>query len=248
MSNRKLLLSYIREGHYAHAGEEEAIEIALQPILKQRSQTMLDIGCGLGGTANYIQNKKWGVVSGIEIDATVLQQAKLFYPTINFYHGDAHHASTILKLHTFDVFYSFNAFFCFTNQFECLQDLVKVSSKNAKLVIFDYSSPSNFTKPGPFLDSEQHSWSSAIFTPINLSSIEVQLANAGWRLLQIINLNKKYQEWYQSLVLKMERKQEELIQRFKVVVFNDLYQGYSLLLDYLDKQQVGGCVVLAEVV
>jgi hypothetical protein len=53
------LLALIRERDYAHAGEEEAIEITLRNHPKRADRLLLDVGCGLGGTANYVQNHGW---------------------------------------------------------------------------------------------------------------------------------------------------------------------------------------------
>ena len=45
----KRILALIRDGDYAHAGEEEAIECALGSIPKDSRDWMLDVGCGRGG-------------------------------------------------------------------------------------------------------------------------------------------------------------------------------------------------------
>ena len=48
----KEILSIIRDGNYAHPGEEEAIELTFQDIPKNSHRQMLDVGCGRGGTAH----------------------------------------------------------------------------------------------------------------------------------------------------------------------------------------------------
>ena len=50
------ILALVRDGDFAHAGEEEAIERALQEVPKDPNQQILDAGCGRGGTAAYMQD------------------------------------------------------------------------------------------------------------------------------------------------------------------------------------------------
>ena len=50
----KLVLALIRGNDYAHAGEEEAIELVLGPLDKSVRTRILDVGCGIGGTARYV--------------------------------------------------------------------------------------------------------------------------------------------------------------------------------------------------
>ena len=47
----KQALALIRGGDYAHAGEEEAIELTLSSVEKNSATQILDAGCGRGGTA-----------------------------------------------------------------------------------------------------------------------------------------------------------------------------------------------------
>ena len=42
------ILSLVREGDYAHPGEEEAILLTLDPLKKDPNRVVLDVGCGLG--------------------------------------------------------------------------------------------------------------------------------------------------------------------------------------------------------
>ena len=63
----KQMLAMMRKGDYAHAGEEEAIDLVMNKIPKDNTRLILDVGCGLGGTAKYIQDHGWGKVTGIDI-------------------------------------------------------------------------------------------------------------------------------------------------------------------------------------
>ena len=80
----KKILSIIRDGDYAHPGEEEAIELLFQHIQKNINRSMLDIGCGRGGTAHYLNANGWGDITGVDIDSDSIQYAKQQYKSLDF--------------------------------------------------------------------------------------------------------------------------------------------------------------------
>lgn len=245
MNNRKLLLAYIRKGDYAHAGESEAIELAMQGVAKDPNQHLLDVGCGLGGTAHYLDKQGWGKVSGIDVDAEVIQYARLHYPHVYFKHTDVVEITKVFTAQKFDIICSFNAFFCFKDQEQSLKAMAVVAKDNAELIIFDYSIPRDYPTVNPFTDSYASALTTKIFTPINLNQIEKQLDRTGWQLKQVIDLSDKYDEWYQRLVTEMNDQRKDLIQLFGEVTFNDLYDGYNRLLELIHQGEVGGTVVHA---
>src|SRR5260370_17274946 len=60
----KGMLALMRDGDYAHAGEEEAIERALRSVQKNSQSWNLDVGCGRGGSAEYLARHGWGNLAG----------------------------------------------------------------------------------------------------------------------------------------------------------------------------------------
>jgi len=111
----KLALALVRGSDYAHAGEEEAIELALGPIAKSPSNRLLDVGCGIGGTARYVTEHGWGQVVGVDIDPDNIAAATARHPDLQFVCSDAAEISRHLT-GPFDVFYVLNAFFLFSDQ------------------------------------------------------------------------------------------------------------------------------------
>lgn len=256
MNNRKLLLAKVRKGNYAHAGEEEAIDLTMNLVEKNPGRLVLDLGCGLGGTANYVQNNNWGKVVGLDVDESVLESAREFYPHIRFELGDATRVDSydFFKNDSFDLFCSFNAFFCFPAQENCLKAIAKIANKNAELLIFDYSArgslQSSFSVDNPlaspFTDHKAGSRSIMQFSPINITSVREMLERCQWELIQIVNLNEKYKQWYQSLIEKMEADQHSLIEEFGKTTFDDLYIGYKKLSELMDRDEIGGCILHAK--
>src|SRR4051794_28000217 len=108
----KRILAAVRGADFAHAGEAEAIELALAPVEKDARRTVLDAGCGRGGTAAYVQHHGWGRVSGFDIDATSIEEALGRYPELDLRVADAASADAAFSV-AFDLLYSFNAFYAF---------------------------------------------------------------------------------------------------------------------------------------
>src|SRR3990167_7710451 len=81
----KNYMSYIRGGDYTHPGEEQAILETLSPFPKDKNRLILDVACGLGGTANFIQKNGWGKVVGFDIEPASIEYAKQNYPGVVFF-------------------------------------------------------------------------------------------------------------------------------------------------------------------
>ena len=77
-----MILSVVRNGDYAHPGEEDSIRLAMEDFPLDRRRKILDVGCGRGGTAYYIQSQGWGRVTCFDIDEVSIEYANLTYPTI----------------------------------------------------------------------------------------------------------------------------------------------------------------------
>ena len=241
--NRKKLLATLRSGDYAHAGEEEAIEIAFERIQKDPKQRLLDVGCGLGGTAEYLRKNKWGIVTGIDIDATMVSYAKTHYPNISVFECDATKIGRLFPKESFEVVYSFNAFFTFEQQEAALKALSTICVASAKLVLFDYSAQNQTPHTNPFTN-KMPSYPMNFF-PIQLDSFSETLSRNGWKLEEVKDLSLKYVHWYTHLISKMESDRTNLVSQFGDDTFSGLIESYQKLLSLLQAGEVGGSVVWA---
>src|SRR5260370_40181795 len=138
----KRILAQVREGDYAHAGEEEAIERSFRSIPKNSEQRMLDVGCGRGGSAEYLRRHGWGHVEGIDRDSDSIDYARATYPEIGFHVCDVLDVPRTVT-RTFDVIYMLNPFYPFDPHPEPLTALRKTAKPSAQLVIFDYTVGAN---------------------------------------------------------------------------------------------------------
>lgn len=240
MEYTKQILALLREGDFAHPGEIEAIELTLSPIAKDSTVRLLDVGCGLGGTAHYVQKEGWGLVTGVDMDRDLIEHAQSHYPDIQFVCEDILQSDKLLH-QSFQCIYSFSAFFCFASQERALKNLSQLAAPNGSLVLFDYSRSDMMPIQSPFLWSK----TSSFFYPIYLPELKTKLSSTGWRFKESVDLSQHFIRWYTLLLHYFEQKREQVEQQFGQQSWDVLYSGYRQLLMDLNAQKIGGIVVYA---
>ncbi len=240
MNQSKQLLAFARDGDFAHPGEIEAIQLAMDPIPKNKSQRLLDVGCGLGGTADYLQRHGWGEVEGIDLDNELIQYAKSHYSNVSFIQGDILQPDRYLPK-TFQVIYCFSAFFSFKSQLDALLQLSQVAADDCELMIFDYSRPSATQLANPFPWAKP----SSRFQPIYLPELKEQLLQSGWHFKTHIDVSHQFETWYTQLLLRFEMKRDEIIGQFDEFIFEQMVAGYKELLLSINEKKIGGIIVYA---
>lgn len=239
----KKLLSELRGADYAHAGEVEAIELVFEKLKKSDKNKVLDAGCGLGGTAYFIQSSGWGTVTAFDIEPSAIKHAKAHYPSISFLESPAETIDTALEHESFDIIYAFNAFYAFEDQAKALSAFSKVAGPNCTLALFDYSCSStdlvreSYT-PKPYPASR--------FNPILLPTIQLSLYNTGWRLTECIDITAHYIRWYQDLIDKLHLKEAALTTKYGTDAFTYAKEVYTNLLMLLQNDELGGHIILAD--
>lgn len=190
----KQILATLRSGDYAHPGEQEAIGVALDGLAPDPAHRVLDVGCGRGGTAEWIRRHGWPQVVGIDLDAEVLGYARQRYPQLDFRACDVM-ALPQAGLGRFELICLFNSFYAFADQDGALQALRELSAPGGRLRLFDYAQSTPAALPEALGDQ--------IGRPIALDRIGAQLARAGWRHLDTVDLTGRYIGWYQTLLEKL---------------------------------------------
>jgi ubiquinone/menaquinone biosynthesis C-methylase UbiE len=236
----KQLLAFLRHGDFAHPGEVEAIKLAMNPIAKQPMQHILDVGCGLGGTAHYLQQAEFGKVVGLDIDNDLITYAKKRYVDLSFIHGDVLQVKSLVN-QFFQVIYCFSSFFSFPSQQDALRALASVADTHAELVIFDYSRFSDELIQSPFHGSKTATQFNAIYVP-ELTDV---LLNAGWRFKRSVDITYQFEQWYEILLQQFESRQTEIEKQFEPSLVNKMYEGYRQLLLAIKAKKIGGVVVYA---
>jgi len=217
----KQVVAAVRGVDYAHPGEEKLIDLVLEKISKDPGRLILDVGCGLGGTAFYMQKNGWGKVTGVDIDGTSIQYAQKIYPDCSFHLSDVLEVNKILENSKFDLITIFSAFYAFPNQAAALEILGKVSEKNKSLVIYEYTDLTNGKKP---YNGVSPHYASCI--PINISTFPEILKSAEWALTDYIEMNKITEKWYAELITKFDEKRDSLLKVFPESIYQYHYQNY----------------------
>lgn len=233
----KQILALLRDGNYAHPGEEQAIDLALAPFSRNWKRRILDLGCGLGGTADYVRRNGWGSVTGVDIDGETLAAAARIYKGVEFVAADAGSIAGLWQ-DQFDLIYLFNSFYAFPDQPLALRQMSQVARPAASLVIFEYTD-----LDGSF--REQVDKDSAWWTPINLASFPEQLKDAGWQLDKAYDITEQYLHWYRDLCGRIESKKAEIVTRFGSDWYDYTHATYFKLLSLIERKVVGGSIIRA---
>lgn len=240
----KSLCAFLRKGDYAHAGETEAIDKVMAPFPKNNSHLILDVGCGLGGTANYIQENKWGQVVGVDIESDSINYAKARYPEVNFCVADVANIYKVIKDVRFDIFCFFNVFFTLSNQQQALSTLYKIAQPKASLAIFDYSDICESGEINPLLNLDAAK--NIIFIPIKLHDIADMLSKSGWQLTKLVNISYDYQKWYKKLLEGLKHQRQEITRSYGKEYFATAISIYTKIYQSLIDKKSGGVIVYAE--
>lgn len=235
----KQFLSLIRDSDYAHAGEEEAVELAMRNYPARADQVLLDVGCGRGGTAKYLRDKGWGRVVGIDIEPDSIARARRIYSGIEFHACDVADASSVLS-RGFDLICHFNSFYAFPDQPRALAALAHVARDSGRLMIFDYTDRGDYDDTPLECDGEAF-----LPHPVKISAIDGMLRQAGWALTAVEDLTDKYQQWYAALLARIDRKRTALIEAAGDEGFAFIRKQYAGLLAAIENGSLGGAIIHA---
>jgi len=236
----KQILALVRDGDFAHAGEEEAIERAMQTVPKAGDRQILDAGCGRGGTAAYMQAHGWGRVTGIDIEPKSIDYARATYPAAAFLCCDIHDVVAHVPAQ-FDAITLFNVLYALPAQEAGLNALAGRAKANARLMVFDYIDLGGY-RDAPIMDAAQP------FLPHPLAKENVAqiLEGGGWALQSVDDLSEDYGRWYTALVGRIEAKREAIEALAGHEAYEHVLGRYSGLLTAIRDGRLGGAVIHGE--
>jgi SAM-dependent methyltransferase len=232
----KQVLAMLRDGDYAHPGENTAIAEALSPVRRTEVRRVLDAGCGRGGTAHWLRQNGWGTVVGLDIDAESVAYASTKYPEVRFYAMDVARAGELPE-EPFDLVCCFNTYYAFPDQPAALRSLRKACRPGASLVLFDYSRIANQPLPVSLGDEIGH--------PINLSRIEEELRESGWQLAEVNDISERYVLWYESLLSRLRANRSAIVAVAGEEMCQYVADWYGELYRGLAARTIGGALIIA---
>jgi len=233
----KAILSLVREGDYAHPGEEEAIVRVASNLDQSAIQRVLDVGCGRGGTARWFQQHGWGNVVGIDIDAESIEEARRHYPRVEYHACDVADLGR-LQLEPFDLAYLLTSFYAFPDQQRALCEIRSACNPGARLCLFDYTQP--------FGGSLQAAVGGEIGKPIVLETLHVWMKAADWEVISTTDMTRDFLRWYDVLLHKISRYRQAIVRAAGNDWYDYVASFYSAVRDALALRHLGGVLVLAE--
>ena len=234
----KLVLALIRGSDYAHAGESEAIELVFEHLPRSPQTQLLDVGCGIGGTAHYIEQREWGKVTGIDIDPDNIRTARQRHPAIDFLCTDAAELDSTVR-GPFDVIYAFNAFFLFEDRPGALRAMREVADHDALLAIFDYVNRG---------ETQPSTGNTGMRRALRLEEMHGLLTENGWMLEQTVPAHTNYLRWYEALVNRIESMREAIIRQSSPDFYGFVHERYQLTCEDLRAGRLGGATWYARAV
>jgi len=234
----KRLLALVRGGDYAHAGEEEAIERAFRGVPKRPDQSMLDVGCGRGGTADFLRRNGWSrALAGFDRERDSIEFARARYPEIRFEVCDVLDVPRVFA-QRFDVIYILNAFYAFDAQRKALAALRQVAEDHTRLVIFDYLDRGGLGANPLVVNGRQ-----IVPHPIEMARIVGDLAATEWKLQSGEEVTEEYGRWYDDLVGRIQNKRDEIVASDGNDAFTYMLEVYGGMLEKIDRGLLGGVLL-----
>ncbi len=242
INQARLILSELRGGDFTHAGDKEAIDIVIAKIKHAFPELLegncLDVGCGFGGTADYLINQGFKNVWGIDVDKSVIDYAKSKYKGIEFLISDASSLSLKFNRDFFSFVYLFNVLYAIEDKNSVLWQLANISQPGAILMIFDFSSTESNES---ILDL-----TGKPMRPIYTKGIKQQLHESGWEVLEVRDLSGNFIVWYEQLLQKLEEKKQELKGHFLEKDIAKFSATYVHILHHLRRKTLGGILIYAK--
>ena len=228
----KSFLARIREGDFAHPGEEEAIDLVLSHVKPEPREMVLDAGCGLGATADVIGKKTGAVVVGVDLDADATHYANARYQDAQFIPGDIAKLGG-MALPKMDVIYAFNSLYACDDLDACFAAFAAVANPRARIGVFDYIAydAAALAKSG-CLPHSVHTMTEMRRVP----------ERHGWTCAGIANLDLPYAAWYRGLLARMDENREALTATRSPAFFDEVRRKYADMHACSEQGTLGGAL------
>ena len=235
----KRLLALVRDGDYAHPGEEEANELLFAGVRPDPRRRVLDAGCGGGGTAAWAQASGFGAVTGIELDAATAALARQRHPEVTIVEGDLQQAGRVVA-GPFDLVYSMTAIYAAPDQAAVFHELGALAASGAELRLLEYSDPHDRFVAAT---ASEPSW--GWWHPLRPRELPDLLTAAGWTAVTTRDLHPEFVLWYRHLCRRIAEKRHEITRAFGHDWYEFVVREYDGILEMVRAGVLGGALVHA---
>ena len=235
----KRLLALVRDGDYAHPGEEAANELLFAGIPRDPRRRVLDAGCGGAGTAAWVQARGLGAVTGIEIDAQTAALARERHPEVVVIEGDLQRAGAVLA-GSFDLIYSMTAVYAALDQTAVFRELGALAAPGSELRLLEYADPGGLFAAATAGDPSRDWW-----RPLKSSELPELLTAAGWTAIQVRDLHPEFVRWYRDLSAGIAARRQQISREFGREWYEFVAHQYADILEMVRDRVLGGVLVKA---
>lgn len=202
-----------RDQAFPHVGGTAAIETVMKDIEPFGERRILEVGCALGSTADYIRTHGWGQVTSIDPDPSHIVYANGRYPGGNYLCCEAADAPKALEP-GFELVVSINAFYRMDDQPAALRGLSHVTTPGSLLRIFDYIDRGSYAQK-PIEEAHMPLFPK----PLRLEAIERLLEENGWHFYSARPLHQQFRIWHEEFVQQTIDHKASLLKFFKATGF-----------------------------
>jgi cyclopropane fatty-acyl-phospholipid synthase-like methyltransferase len=221
-------LAAARNSDYAHPGEEENIDQLLAFFPEDRNIRILDFGCGLGGTLNYISQKGYKNLFGYDKDESSIKYCQEKFGNTGVF------VNSIQSCDKFDLIVLINVMYLIEAKFELINELEHLSNDSAQILVSDF-----FAFRDPALQVRQ-------YLPYMIDQKEItQLAErTHWRVSVFQDITDNYYLWYQQFIEKIKRNKDTIKDIAGIEYYEYMLTKYSILSDKIFEREIGGSIIL----
>lgn len=213
-------------------GGSQAVDAMFEGIELQ-GKSMLDIGSGLGGAAQYLAKQYQAKVTGVEVNPWMVDYAQAARETGLESHLDFQLIEDGKTLpfddESFDVVYSKGVFTHVEDKGPIFQEIFRVLKPNGRLVITDWLSP-NQAKWGPLISQLTELEGLKLFAQ-NETTYETTLRRVGFVDVRVKDVNPEYLQYNLDIIKRLSVQPDRFVERFDLKTLQDHIEGYELIAD-----------------
>ncbi|XP_059472707.1 uncharacterized protein LOC132195032 [Neocloeon triangulifer] len=223
---------------YVSTGGEGTTKGLTKKMNLKPGQRVLDVGCGTGGSAFYLA-KTYGVqVLGLDLSRNMINKAKQYQgeldeetkKLIEFQVADVLKVS--LPEESFDAVYSRDAILHIGNKEELFANLFKWVRPGGQLLITDYARGQD--KCGEEFEDYVAGRGYRLLTVPKYGKL---LEDAGWKQVQAIDNTEEFVSTMKRELDLLNSIKESFISEFSQKDFNDLENGWTKKLNWVDRNE-----------
>ncbi|BAY46139.1 putative methyltransferase [Scytonema sp. HK-05] len=233
------LLSQIRNNDHAHAGGDVHIDHLVNEIPSEHSR-LLDIGCGLGGTMQYLHGVGWPEVVGIDLNKDSIEVARERFPNGKFYTLDAMDINSA-ELGWFSHFVSINTFIHISDKKQLLRKIGETANFNARIFISDFRDLGRY-KLSPISVAGSDPFS---FPFENDDAIAKMFDGTGWQIDALEDVSAEYYRWYKEFVNQIFNAMPDIMKQIGDIGYAQLKNEYLQYIDLFERGFLGAVFIRA---